>query len=77
MARKKYILRVAVDGNTREELANNLIELAKQFASEKVIPLPQDNAAGGFPTESGGYCDFDYQVFAKAKDEIVCIGIPD
>jgi len=71
-----YILRVAVNGKTREELADHLIAIAEQFRNEKGMDLEDDNCGGGMETKHG-CCDFDYQVFPQQEGEIVCFYPPD
>lgn len=68
------MLRAAVSGSTRDELADNLIALAEDFRKgEMVEKLANDNCAGDLDKEDGTSFGFDYEVFPFPKDGIVCI----
>lgn len=70
----KHMLRVAVSGSTRDELADNLIALAEDFRKgEMVSRLADDNCAGDLDKADGTSFGFDYCVFKYPKDEIVSV----
>ena len=70
----KHMLRVAVSGKTRDELADNLIALAEDFRKgEMVSRLADDNCAGDLDKEDGTSFSFDYQVFPYPKDGVVSV----
>lgn len=82
MANQSFVLRCAVNGKTREELADNLSFLAEYFRARKdknpnLYPLNEDNEGGGMPIGDVGYFDYDFSVSPQGKDEVVSVLFPE
>lgn len=70
----KFVLRVAVSGSTRDELADSLLTVAEEIRTGGMVTnLANDNCAGPSKREDGTPFDFDYQVFSFPKDGVVSI----
>lgn len=74
MENEKFILRVAVSGATRDELADSLLVVAEEIRQGGMTTdLSQDNCSADSTRADGTPFSFDYEVFPFPKDGVVTI----